>query len=121
MTKNTAVAKNVRTRQEWAEIINADLHRSIESIIQTGRDLIAAKGEIPEGEFMKMVEIDLPFSHRTANKFMSIAKHPGITDSTAAANLPPKWAVLSELATLTAEDFQDAQRSEEHTSELQSR
>lgn len=108
--KMTATAiQNVRTRDEWAEVINADWRKSIEGIIQTGRDLIDAKGEIPEGEFMEMIEMDLSFGQSTANKLMTIARHPVITNSAAAATLPQSWTVLSELTALSAEDFGDAQ------------
>lgn len=101
--------QNVRSRQEWAEIINADWRKSIESIIQTGRDLAAAKAELPHGEFGRMVADDLPFSARTAEKLIAVSSHPAIANPTPASHLPPSWAVLSELTALSAEDFTDAQ------------
>ncbi len=69
----TALA-NVRSRTEWAEIINADWRKSIEGIIQTGRDLAAAKAELPHGEFTALIEGDLPFSRRTAENLMSVSR-----------------------------------------------
>lgn len=105
---NTVTAINVRSRQQWAEIINADWRKSIESIIQTGRDLIAAKSELPHGEFGKMVEADLPFTLITADKLMKVAGDPKIAKYASSTNsLPPSWRVLSALAVLSEGDFED--------------
>lgn len=106
---NAPMRTNARTRQQWADIINADWRKSIDSIIQTGKDLAQAKAELLHGEFTQMVAGDLLFSQRTANNLMGIAKHPVIGKSPAAANLPPSWAVLSELTKLSEADFRDAQ------------
>lgn len=101
--------EHVHSRPEWAEIISNDWRRSIESIIQTGRDLAAAKADLLHGEFLTMIKDDLPFSVTTAESLMRIAVHPAIAKSAAPGNLPPSWAVLGELAFLSAEDFQEAQ------------
>ncbi len=100
--------QNIRNRNEWAEVINADWRKSIEGIIQTGRDLELAAAEL-RGEYEAMVEADLPFSKSTAKKLRKIASHPAITNGPAPDHLPPSWAVLSELTSLSAEDFADAQ------------
>ena len=92
-----------------AEIINADWRKSIEGIIQTGSDLIAAKGELPDGEFTKMIETGLPFSRQTAQQLMAITSHPAIANAPPGQHLPPSWTVLALLASLSAEDFKDAQ------------
>ena len=99
----------IRSRHEWAEVINDDWRRSIESIIQTGRDLIAAKEDLPNGEFGKMIKEDLTFGINTADQLMRIALHPVIAESPPAGILPPSWAVLSELLSLKKEDFESAQ------------
>lgn len=107
---NVVPMQNARTRQEWADIINADWRKSIEGIIQTGRDLLTAKSELPHGEFMKLTSGgDLLFSHSTANALMSVANHPLIGNSQSTTNLPPSWAVLSTLARLSEDDFRDAE------------
>jgi len=103
-----AEISNTRTRKEWAEVINADWRKSIESIIQTGRDLIAAKADLPDGQFGRMIADDLLFKHNMANKLMRIARHPSITDCSASNKLPSSWTVLAELVTLSASDFSDA-------------
>lgn len=104
-----ASISNARSRQEWAAVINADWRKSIESIIQTGRDLIAAKSELPHGEFMVMIEQDLPFSVGAAEQLMRIAKHPVLGNSANSANLPSRWSTLLELADLTEWQITNAQ------------
>lgn len=104
-----ATINTARTRQEWAGIIGADWRRSIESIIQTGRDLVSAKSELPSGEFMEMVERDLPFHGATASQLMRVAAHPELADFRNSKILPARVSVLIELSTLSADDFKDAQ------------
>lgn len=101
----TQALTNARTRQQWAEIINADWRKSIDSIIQTGRDLADAKAELPHGEYLAMVEADLPFSHDTARNLMKVASDPRITNYDSSRNLPPSWRVLSALTGLSDNDF----------------
>lgn len=100
---------NSRTRQQWAEIICSDWRKSIDSIIQTGRDLADAKEELPHGQFGLMVENDLPFGDRTARQLMTVATHPAIANRTTTSDLPPSWTVLSELSKLSEADFLDAE------------
>ncbi len=94
-----------------AEIINTNWRKSIEGIVQTGRDLIAAKRELPDGEFTKMIETDLPFSRQAAQQLMAIASDPAIANPNRGSDFPPSWVetVLAQLASLSAEDFEDAQ------------
>ena len=109
MTQALSTIPNTRTREEWAQVINADWRKSIESIIQTGRDLAAAKAELPHGEFGKMVDQDLIFTIQTADKLMKVAGHPAIANYATSRNLPPSWTVLSQLTSLSEADFTDAQ------------
>lgn len=101
---HTAIT-NTRTRQEWAEVINADWRKSIDSIIQSGHDLAAAKAELPHGEFLAMVEADLPFNAITAQRLMGLAGDPRITNASSRTHLPPSWRVLSALTNLSDDDF----------------
>lgn len=110
MNTQAVATSNTRTRQEWAAIINADWRKSIESIIQTGRDLISAKEQLEDGTFHKMIEKDLPFSIRMSQRLMAIARHPKISNAAQSPRLPSSWYVLSELAKLSPEDFSDAER-----------
>ena len=107
----TTTLANIRTRQQWAEIINSDWRKSIESIIQTGRDLADAKAELPHGEFETMVKSDLDFSPRMAQNLMQVAAHPRIGKANRGSHLPAGWTILRTLSRLSPEDFDWA---EEH-------
>ncbi len=105
--------QNVRTRSEWAEIINDDWRKSIEGIIQTGRDLIAAKDELPYGEFGKMIKTGCPFSTSMARSLMAISLRydnwvTAIGVRRHGGELPPSWTTLAKLTSLSDDDFKDA-------------
>lgn len=106
----TNALTNTRSRPEWAEIIGSDWRHSIESIIQTGHDLIAAKAELPHGEFTAMVESDLPFDASTGRRLRALAEHPMITNCANTHDLPARISVLFELSSLDQDHFEDAQK-----------
>lgn len=90
---------NARTRQEWALAIGAAWQKGVESIIETGRLLTLAKAELLEhGEFLGMVEKDLPFGITTADRLQAIAHNPVLSNSAHGLNLPPSWRTLYELS-----------------------
>ena len=73
-------AKRVRRHRErvflfakHAQRITACQRKGVNSIIECGRLLIAAKDELKHGEFLKMVENNLPFKRSTAQALMRIA------------------------------------------------
>ena len=63
-------------RAGWAERIRKATEKTIEAtrktvvagMIEIGKLLIEAKAALPHGEFTKMVECDLPFAPRTAQR-----------------------------------------------------
>jgi hypothetical protein len=61
-------------REEFAAEIRRAWAESQESFLLIGRYLNVAKSTLQHGEFMAMVASDLPFSHQTANKLMSVAR-----------------------------------------------
>jgi hypothetical protein len=87
----------ITTRQRYAEKIAATWQKSIDSFLETGRQLRQAQHELPYGTFEEMVASDLPFDKRTAERLMLIAKHPVISDPAHAPLLPPSWMTLYEL------------------------
>lgn len=92
-----ALAKAPRAEQ-WANQICAQLSKSAEAIIATGRLLVKAKADLPHGEWGRMFEDKLvPFSQNTAGQLMKIAEHPKLSNSVHAQNLPPSWTTLYEL------------------------
>ena len=98
------VEPDPETRAGWAVFINASWRASVESIIETGRRLIAAKDALAFGAFGPMVDGDLAFGARTAQMLMRIAQDGRITDAKHASLLPPSWSTLHELTRIEGDD-----------------
>jgi hypothetical protein len=47
---------------------------------------------LPHGSFKTMMQLHLPFSVRTAERLMAIARNPVLTKSDNLSLLPPSWA-----------------------------
>jgi hypothetical protein len=98
--------------QQWATRINRHVVTVVEGIVATGRDLIAAKKQLGHGGgWVQMfpgrsdsVAEPVRFSIRTADRFMAIANHALLSNSTHASNLPPSWMTLYELAKTVPEE-----------------
>jgi hypothetical protein len=91
---------------KYAQRITDCQRKSVESIIECGRLLIAAKDELKHGEFLKMVENNLPFKRSTAQALMKIAKDKRITKYQRAGCLPPHWSTLVKLTQLPDAAFE---------------
>jgi hypothetical protein len=101
------MAKDQRT--QFAGQIAAAWRSSLEGIFEAGRLLVAAKEgpeKLPHGEFTKMIEHDLPFGERTAQRLMAIARDRRLTNPTHASLLPNSWMTLYELSLLSDADFE---------------
>jgi N6-adenosine-specific RNA methylase IME4 len=90
----------MRNQSQWAAQISAAWRSTVESIIECGRLLVAAKTGLPHGQFEKMVERDLPFGASTARRLMAIANDKRITKRAHGLYLPPSWRTLYELTRL---------------------
>jgi hypothetical protein len=107
---NTGKVKATRTDQPRVEDYVAEIeknwHVATASIIATGRILIKARAELDHGEFGPMIKTKLPFSKRTAERLMEIARHPTISNPTHVSLLPPHWGTLYELTKIPAEELE---------------
>ena len=74
-------------------------------MIDAGALLIEAKAVLPHGDSRAMVDAELPFSARTAQRLMAIAGGPRIADRSRGSNLPPSWRTLYELTRLDHDQF----------------
>ena len=101
-----------RLRAGFINRITFTWQKTVQSILEVGRLLLAAKEGLPHGDFTAMVETDLPFSIRTAECLMHIAKHPRLSrpNPHTCANLPPSWRALYELSRLPVCQFDAALR-----------
>ena len=87
----------------WEKKIRAAWQKSIAAIFEVGDLLIAAKQELPHGQFQAMVDNALPFRPRTAERLMAIAADKRLRNPTHVSHLPSSWGTLYELTKLSDE------------------
>jgi hypothetical protein len=92
----------------FASQIATEWRKSREAIFAVGRLLIAAKQQLKHGAFSSMVENDLPFSSRTAQRLMAIARDKRLNTTRVSHLMPVSWGTLYELSLLRDDDFDDA-------------
>ena len=90
-------------REEFAAEIRRAWAESQESFLLIGRYLHTAKNRLQHGEFMAMVSSDLPFSHQTANKLMSVARFVEAGEIPP-DTLPSASETCYQITTLTVEE-----------------
>ena len=93
-------------RQQWAERIRESAQRTVEAFVETGRLLIKAKAELPHGDFLQMIESDLPFQRQTAELLMRIARNPKLAKRQNSVFLPPVLSTLDELCRLDPDELE---------------
>jgi len=100
------------TADYWAPRINAEWRKSVQGIVNVGRELSAAKAACEHGEFSRLfkgsdnpVPEPVPFTIHTADRLMRIAARPAIADCAHAHSLPQSWATLHELAHLDDDEI----------------
>jgi hypothetical protein len=94
------------TREQWAALISTAHRQSVEAILKVGHLLIDAKDALEYGEFLAMIESDLPFGPRTAQMLMTVARDARLGSEAAASYLPPSWTTLYALTRLPAGAFE---------------
>lgn len=57
------------------EAVRESRRTTLDRAINAGRNLIAAKRQLSHGDFIKYVRANLPFSQRTANQYMTLARN----------------------------------------------
>jgi hypothetical protein len=91
----------------WAGKVRASWQKAVASIVETGRLLNEAKTALPHGGFEIMVR-DLPFGMRAAQRLMTIAAHPVLSNAAHGSHLPASWRTLSELTVLDKDELEIA-------------
>jgi hypothetical protein len=90
----------VRTRASFADAIGRLWAEAEENFVSIGRYLNHAKATLDHGEFMQMVERDLPFRYSTGNRMMKVAA--ALDSNTLTLDtMPGSYAVAYEVLTLT--------------------
>ncbi len=95
--------------EKWADEICTQLGKSVESIISVGRLLTKAKMDLAHGEWGRLFHDQLiPFSQDTAQRLMTIAANPDLSNTANARHLPPSWTSLFELTKLEPDTLHNA-------------
>jgi hypothetical protein len=102
------MSKIVRTRAQWVAEFCADYSASVKAIMRGGRRLIAAKKALEHGEFLKMIEADLPVTASVAQRLMIIAADAKLQKLRIAQHLPASWPTLYELTKVNEPTFDEA-------------
>lgn len=91
----------------WAPRINAEWRKSVEGILNVGRQLISAKEACEHGEFLRLfkghdnaVSEPVPFGADAAQQLMKVASHSVISNTEFVRHLPQSWGTLYELTKL---------------------
>jgi N6-adenosine-specific RNA methylase IME4 len=89
----------------WADRITAAWNKSRDGVMEVGRLLAEAKAALPHGEWIKMIENDLPFGAKTAQRLKTVAEDPKLSNGAHAHHLPGSWYTLYELTKLDDTEF----------------
>ncbi|MDO3331571.1 hypothetical protein [Mycobacteroides abscessus] len=99
-------AEVVRTADEWATVIKADLSSAVEGIVAAGQHLIAAKADVQHGQWLPLLKA-IGISDSYARKLMTVAGNLAISNRSHGNDLPSAFRPLYELSRLPAEEIED--------------
>lgn len=112
MTDQSLETVTKRSRQEWAGIINTGWHKGVrqvevgaETLLETGKDLIAAKHDLLDGTFLAMCEKDLDFTPHKAQALMRLSTRRMISNALSRSYLPSGWRIVGTIMQLSDDDF----------------
>ena len=108
MSKNQPIADT--TRAEAVRQIKSAWNASVKNLLEAGKRLVEAKANLQHGEFQEMIELDLPFGPRHAQRLMAIARDERLSKTTQVSHFveqfPTDVGTLYELTRLNDEDFE---------------
>lgn len=90
----------------WATRIRTAWQSSLVGIMECGQLLIEAKDSLGHGEFIAMVEGELPFKRVTAFKLMAVARDVRLSNVSHVKHFPPHWGTLYALTKLEDDEFE---------------
>ena len=104
------IQPNPSSRNYWKFQIKTAWKEATEAFLQVGNLLIQSESELDHGEFLEMIENDLPFSSRTSQMLMVIANDKRLSNTNHGSYLPPSWRTLYELTKLDDVSFKKSIR-----------
>lgn len=97
--------RNLRTADQWAELIKSKWQDSVQGIMDVGIYLSNAHEELGASAFWMMVQEKLKWAKGTVSKLEAIGTDPKLLE-VSHGKLPAAWATLYALARLTDEQFE---------------
>jgi N6-adenosine-specific RNA methylase IME4 len=98
------------TRRAWAKRIAQKwkdaTKQMLAAIFAVGNDLIEAKKSLEHGEWIALIERELPFGRRTAHMLMKVAQDARLSNGKRVSHLPPHWGTLYQLTRLDDATFE---------------
>jgi hypothetical protein len=92
----------------WAERINRALEKTARSVVEIGKELVAAQAKLKHGEWLEMFKTgQAKLKIRAAQKFMQVANNPALANAANLALLPPSPTALVALSKLPAKVVED--------------
>jgi N6-adenosine-specific RNA methylase IME4 len=90
----------------WAARIRAAWQSSFDGIMECGRLLVEAKEQLDHGQWLQLIDSQLPFKANTAQRLMKIATDERLTNAAHAPFLPRSRETLYELTKLPTDVFE---------------
>lgn len=112
MAKSPISSPTTTVTSRYAEQIAIQLTKTLKGFIEIGRILNEAKLDLDKKSWQNLLNYELPFARRTAEKLMQIASDTRITNSNNFDKLPPHWTSLYELTQLEDDAFEAGLREE---------
>ena len=82
------VQPKLSSRKYWKSQIRTAWKEATEAFLQVGNLLIQSKESLEHGEFLEMIENDLPFSPRTSQMLMTISSDRRLSNTNHGSYLP---------------------------------
>lgn len=96
-------AEVVRSAEEWAGVIKADLSSAVEGIVAAGQHLIAAKADVQHGQWLPMLKA-IGISEAESRRLQAIGRQ--FSNRPSLDDLPRSVSALYELSRLPADEIE---------------
>jgi len=96
------------TRKFYIDKIEQRWNDAVESIFDVGAMLYEAQQALLPYEWNEMIENELPFSRRTANRLIKIGTDPRLKQEEVFKCLPNSWGTIYEISAMDDENLHEA-------------
>jgi hypothetical protein len=108
MSASITPYKPSRRIQSYTSKIKKAWRKALDGILEAGLILHEAHEKLDPNSWQNLINHELPFERRTAEKLLKISQDVRLTDPNNAQYLPPRWTTLHELTYLSQKQFDAA-------------